>query len=198
MKRVLLLMCKGTGILEAAAFHDVFGWSGTYGSESVEVVTTAIGTEVVCAFGLRVAVNHPLSEIDPARFDALAIPGGLEQFGFYQDAYSPIVQLLITAFAETKRPIASSCVGAMPVAKAGVLDGKRTSMYPALEGKRKKQLEEFGAHSVSDPLVEDAGVITSTSPATASEVALRLLSDLTGPDNAANIRYRMGFEPLSR
>lgn len=197
MKRVLLLMCNGTGILEAAAFHDVLGWSGTYGSESVEVVTTAIQSEVVCAFGLRVTVNHPLSEIDPTLFDALAVPGGFEQFGFYQDAYSPLVQLLITAFAETKRPIASSCVGAMPVAKAGVLDGKRTSMYPALEDKRKKQLEEFGAHSVSDPLVEDAGVITSTSPATASEVALRLLADLTGPDNAADIRERMGFAPLA-
>jgi 4-methyl-5(b-hydroxyethyl)-thiazole monophosphate biosynthesis len=196
MKRVLLLMCKGTGMLEAAAFHDVFGWSGAYGSESVEVVTTAIGSEVVCAFGLRVSVNHPLSEIDPARFDALAIPGGFEQFGFYQDAYSPIVQLLITAFAESRRPIASSGVGAMPVAKAGVLDGKRTSTYPELDGKRRKQLEEFGAQSVSDPLVHDVGVITSTSPATASEVALRLLADLTGADNAANIRYRMGFPPL--
>jgi len=35
MKRVLLLLCKGFEIYEAAAFYDVLGWSGEFGAEEM-------------------------------------------------------------------------------------------------------------------------------------------------------------------
>ena len=38
MKKVLLLFCQGTEIMEAAAFYDVLGWSGSEGLEPVKVV----------------------------------------------------------------------------------------------------------------------------------------------------------------
>ena len=46
MKKVLLLLCKGVEIYEAAAFYDVLGWSGTYGTEAVKTVTVGLQAEV--------------------------------------------------------------------------------------------------------------------------------------------------------
>jgi 4-methyl-5(b-hydroxyethyl)-thiazole monophosphate biosynthesis len=41
--------------------------------------------------------------------------------------------------------------------------------------------------------VRDGNIITSTSSATAIEVALSLLAELTGKENADHIRHLMGF-----
>jgi protein deglycase len=43
------------------------------------------------------------------------------------------------------------------------------------------------------PVVREGNIITSTSPATAVEVALSLLGDLTGRENADLVGRLMGF-----
>ena len=91
MKRVLLLLCKGFEIYEVAAFYDVLGWSGEYGTEVVEVVTVGLQEEVRGTFGIKVISDQLLSSIKPENFDALAIPGGFESHGYYEDAYSESV-----------------------------------------------------------------------------------------------------------
>jgi 4-methyl-5(b-hydroxyethyl)-thiazole monophosphate biosynthesis len=109
MKNVLLLFCQGTEIFEAGAFYDVLGWSGSNGFEEVRVTTTAPTGHVTCTFGLKVTVDLRLAEVVPEHYDALAVPGGFEEFGFYEDAYSVPVQSLIARFAELNKPIASIC-----------------------------------------------------------------------------------------
>jgi hypothetical protein len=54
MKRVLLLLCKGVEVYEAAAFYDVLGWAREYGTEAVEVVTVGLQKEVRGTFGIKV------------------------------------------------------------------------------------------------------------------------------------------------
>ena len=193
MKQVLLLLCEGTEIYEAAAFIDVLGWSGTNGTENVRVVTTGLRKEIHCTFGLRIAAETVVSGIRVEEYDGLAIPGGFEKYGYYNDAYSEEVEELIQRFVELKKPIATICVGALPVAKAGVLNGCRGTTYHLMEGKRRRQLSEFGVQVVDAPIVHSNNIITSTSPATAVEVALKLLAELTTLKNANHIRYQMGF-----
>jgi len=192
-KKVLLLLCEGTEIFEAAAFYDVLGWSGAVGSESVQVVTVGLRSPVRCTFGLKVIPDVYLPEVDIEQFDALAIPGGFEEFGFYDDAYSDPVTRLIQSFGELNKPVASICVGALPVAQAGLLTGRQGTTYHLMEGRRRKQLAEFGVQVIDAPLVREGNIITSTSPATAIEVALYLLAELTGKENADHIRHMMGF-----
>jgi protein deglycase len=193
-KKVLLLLCEGTELLEAAAFVDVMGWSTSYGSVPVTLTTaSAKGTEVTCTFGMRVLVDRRCSDVRAADFDALAIPGGFESFDFYTDAYSPAVQGLIGQFAALQKPIAAICVGALPLAKSGALTGRRATTYHLMGGKRRKQLSDLGATVVDEMLVEDGPFITSSSPATAVEVALRLLERIGGVENATAVRGLMGF-----
>jgi 4-methyl-5(b-hydroxyethyl)-thiazole monophosphate biosynthesis len=103
---------------------------------------------------------------------------------------------LIRRFGELNKPVASICVGALPIAHAGLLAGRRATTYHLLGGVRRKQLAEFGVEVVDQPLVRDGTIITSTSPATAVEVALHLLAELTGAENAARIRHLMGFNAV--
>ncbi len=193
MKSVLLLLCEGVEWFEAAAFHDVLGWSGEHGLEPVQVTTVGLKREVTCTFGARLIPDALLPEIDVDEFDALAVPGGFESFGFYGEAYSEPVARLIRRFGELNKPVASICVGALPLAHAGLLTGRRGTTYHLLGGQRRKQLAEFGVQVVDQPLIRDENVITSTSPATAVEVALCLLAELTGAENADRIRHLMGF-----
>jgi 4-methyl-5(b-hydroxyethyl)-thiazole monophosphate biosynthesis len=194
MKKVLLLLCKGVEIFEAAAFYDVLGWSGTDGSEQVDVVTVGLQSPVICTFGLTVIPDALLAEVQPDNFDALAVPGGFENFGFYEHAYSEEVSMLIRHFEEQKKPIASICVGALPLAKSGILSERAATTYQFMEGKRRKQLAEFNVNVLDELIVQDDNVITSTGPGTAVEVALRLLAELTGTENAKQIRHLMGFD----
>ena len=193
MKKVLLLLCKGVEVYEAAAFYDVLGWSGVYGTEAVEVVTVGLQNEVQGTFGIKLIPNKLLSAINAEDFDALAIPGGFETYGYYEDAYSELVADLIRRFEALKKPIASICVGALPLANSGILRGRRATTYHLREGLRRKQLAGFGANVVDQSIVHDKNVTTSTSPATAMEVAFSLLTELTGEQNAEQIQYLMGF-----
>jgi protein deglycase len=174
MKRVLLLLCKGVEVYEAAAFYDVLGWSGEYGPEKVEVVTVGLQKEVRGTFGLKVIPDELLSAIKVEDFDALAIPGGFETHGYYEEAYSVPVADLIRRFNNTEKTIASICVGALPLANSGILKGRKATTYHLREGLRRKQLAGFGADVVDSPIVSDGNVMTSTSPATAMDVAFEL------------------------
>ena len=194
MKRVLLLLCKGVEIYEAAAFYDVLGWSGVYGTEAVEVVTVGLQNEIRATFGLRLVPDQLIGAIRAEDFDALAIPGGFEAHGYYEDAYSAPVAALIRRFDELQKPIATICVGALPLGYSGILKGRQATTYHLREGLRRKQLAAFGVEVVDCAIVHDRNVLTSTSPATAMEVAFRLLAILSDERNAERIRQMMGFQ----
>jgi len=198
MKKILLLLCKGVELYEAAAFYDVLGWSGVYGKESVEVITIGLQKEVHGAFGLKVIPNKLLSEVEAEDFDALAIPGGFETYGYYEEAYSEPVADLIRRFDEMEKPIASICVGALTLANSGILKGRKATTYHLREGLRRKQLAGFGVTVVDKSIVWDRNVITSTSPAMAMEVAFELLSKMTSAANSDQIRQLMGFKAADR
>ncbi len=195
MKQVLLLLCKGVEIYEAAAFHDVLGWTQSYGIEAVKVVSVGLQTEVQGTFGIRIIPDKLLSDVDASEFEALAIPGGFETYGYYEEAYSEPVANLIRQFEELRKPIASICVGALPIANSGILKGRQATTYHHLQDDiRRKQLANFGVNVIDEFMVRDGNVITSTSPATAMEVAFELLARITSKENSSHIRELMGFK----
>ena len=194
MKRVLLLIPHGAEVYETAAIIDVLGWASLEGCEKIDVVTAGLQPEVTCTFGLRLMPDALIGELDLEDFDALAVPGGFEEFGFYEEAFSETVGDVIRAFDQTSRPIASICVGALPVAHAGVLTGRCATTYHLGEGRRRKQLAEYDVEVLDQPIVRDANILTSTAPSTAIDVALALVEILTDRSNANHIRALMGFD----
>lgn len=191
MKRVLLLLADGFEPLEAAGFTDVFGWAAIDGSEPVELVTAGLTSPLKATFGFSVIPQKLLSEVDLSSFDALAVPGGFEGAGFYDEALSEPFLDVLRQFEKTERPVASVCVASLSLGAAGLFKGRRATTYHQIGGKRKAQLEDQGAIFVDRPVVDEGQLISSTGPGTSVEVALLLLAKLTSPANAAHVRKLM-------
>ena len=135
----------------------------------------------------------PFNEINIDEYDALAIPGGDGNAGFYEDAYDERFLNLIREFDNSGKFIASICVGALPIGKSGILNNRKATTWDLNEGARRKQLAEFGAIVEDKQLIVDSNVITSTGPATSLDVAFKLLEMLTTAENVNEIKRNMRF-----
>lgn len=194
MKRVLLFLAQGFEEYEAGVFTDVIGWSRVFGKEGVELVTTGLRSEITCTWNFTVRPQVDFGKIRAKDFDALAIPGGFESAGFYEDAYDERFLNLIREFDQANKIIAAICVAAMPLGKSGILSGRKATTYDLNEGIRRKQLAEFGADVQDEMITEDKNIITSTGPSTGIDVAFRLLEMLTSSENAKVVKKYMRFE----
>jgi protein deglycase len=192
MKRVLLLLADGFETFEASVFIDVIGWNLVDGDKSTELFTSGLQKEIRSSFNQRFIVDYLVSEIDVDSFDALAVPGGFEEYNFYKDAYDERFLELIRAFKAKDKIIASICVAALPLGKSGILKDKKGTTYK--NPVRREALESFGVQVINQPIVIDDNIITSWNPSTAVDVALLLLELLTSKTNADYIRLIMGFE----
>lgn len=192
-KRVLLFLAQGFEEYEASVFTDVIGWSRVYGKESVDLITTGLRPEIKCTWNFIVRPELDFEKIKIQDFDALAIAGGFEKAGFYEDAYDERLLNLIREFDKEGKIIAAICVSALPVGKSGVLKGRKATTYDLLDGARRKQLVDFGANVQDESIVIDKNIITSTGPSTALDVAFILLEMLTDKENVDVVKKYMRF-----
>lgn len=78
--------------------------------------------------GHNFALNATFAEVDPARYDALVIPGGrAPEYLRMNDRALEIVR----HFFAVDKPVAAICHGAQLLAGARVLEGRTCSAYPA-------------------------------------------------------------------
>ena len=192
MKKVLLLLADGFETFEASVFIDVIGWNLVQGDNSTKLFTCGLKKEIKSSFNQRFIVDYLISDIDISSFDALAIPGGFEVYGFYNDAYDDKFLDLIRGFKANNKFIASICVGALPLGKSGVLKDKKGTTYNRVI--RREALQGFGVNVINQPIVMDNNMITSWNPSTAVDVALLLLEHLTTKSNADKVRHLLGFD----
>lgn len=193
-QKVLLFLPNGFEALEASAFTDVFGWNQVVGDKRTPLVTVGIRPQLQCTWNFIVQPEAQLEALNMDEFAALAMPGGFQRAGFYEDAYDERTLEMIRAFANHEKWIASVCVGALPIAKSGVLNGKRATTYHLEGGRWQEKLSEMGPEVERElRIVEDSRIITSSCPSTAVEVAFLLLARLTSEENARRVRREMGY-----
>lgn len=193
MKKVLLFLPNGFETFEASVFIDVIGWNYVEGDKSTQLFTCGITKEVNTSFNQKMVVDYIIDQINIDDFEALAIPGGFEVYGFYKDGFDQRFLDLIKQFDDKGKVIASICVGALPLGKSGILNGRNATTYNLNGAVRQKQLSEFGVNLVNEPIVIDRNVITSWNPSTAMGVAFQLLETLTNKENCRYIKSIMGF-----
>jgi 4-methyl-5(b-hydroxyethyl)-thiazole monophosphate biosynthesis len=192
--KVLLFLAQGFEEYEASVFTDVMGWSRVFGKKPVELVTTGLRPEIKCTWNFTVRPELEFERVNIQDFDAIAIAGGFEMAGFYEDAYDERLLNLIREFDNAGKIIAAICVSALPVGKSGVLKGRKATTYDLLDGIRRKQLSDFGAIVQDERIVIDKNIITSTGPSTALNVAFILLEMLTDKENVDIVKKYMRFE----
>ncbi len=191
--KTLIFLAKGFETMEFSVFVDIMGWGRNDYGYDVPVVTCGFQKQVMSTFNIPVIVDKTIDEINVDEYDALAIPGGFEEFGFYEEAYDERFLNLIREFDLRGKIIATICVAALPVGKSGVLENRRATTYHLKGGYRQRQLKEFHVDVVNEPVVVDRNIITSYCPETAPHVAFKLLEMLTSKEEMEVVKGDMGF-----
>jgi hypothetical protein len=111
------------------------------------------------------------------------------QAGFYEDAFSDDFANLLRSFHAANKIVAGIDVGALAIAKAGLLSGRRATTYPGADGRRLEQLRLAGATIVVDsPLVVDGPFITASGSGSALNVAFTVLERIVDARTASKVR----------
>lgn len=189
--KILLLLASGFEILEASAFIDVMGWNLEEGDKSTILYSCGLRKKLISSFKQQFIVDCTVKEVDIDSFDALVIPGGFKNYGYYQDAYNVEFLNLIRGFKSQNKIIASVCVGSLPLAKSGSLENKNGTTYDTVE--YKDELKKYKVKLLDNPIVIDNSLITSNGPSTAVEVSFILLEKLTSRENTLKVRNLMGY-----
>jgi Putative intracellular protease/amidase len=190
---ILILLAKGFEMMEFSPFVDVMGWAKTDYGHDINITTCGFHKQVTSAFNIEITVDKLIDDVDINCFDALVIPGGFEEFGFYSEAYKENFLSIIRKFNLQEKLIASVCVGALPIGKSGVLQNRKGTTYNLNNGRRQNQLSDFGVNVVNEPIVTDENIITSYCPQTAPHVAFKVLELLTSKPQADIVKSAMGF-----
>ena len=137
--KILLFCAKGFETMEFSPFIDVMGWAANDFHYPVCVDTCGFTKNVVSSFNVPVIMDRLIDEVSADEYDALAIPGGFEEFGFYEEAYDEKFLEMIRTFDSQNKPIASVCVAALPIGKSGVLKNRKATTYHLNGALRQKQ-----------------------------------------------------------
>lgn len=132
---------------------------------------TAIGAD-----GGEVNVDLLVSEINPVEYDVVVFVGGpgclenLDNEDSYRVAKETVSQ---------NKVLAAICISPVILAKAGVLEGKKATVWSSsLDKSPVKILKENGAIYQSDSVVVDGKIITGNGPSAAKEFGEAIVKDL--------------------
>lgn len=130
----------------------------------IKTISTQLGS-VVGADGGEAKVDLLLNDLKPADFDGVIFIGGpgtlkyLDDENSYKIARETIFQ---------NKVLASICISPVILAKAGVLNGKRATVWSSIMDKSAiKILEERGATYQDEDVVVDGKIVTANGPAAA-------------------------------
>jgi 4-methyl-5(b-hydroxyethyl)-thiazole monophosphate biosynthesis len=177
MATALVLLADGFEEIEAVTIVDVLRRG------EVTVTTASLsGKHLRGSHDLVLESDVLLAHVSIDDYDALVLPGGPAAKTLREDAAA---QTVIKRAAAAGKVLAAVCAGPTALEVAGVLAGKRATVYPG------NQLPS--AQLVEESVVEDGNVITSRGPATAMAFALKIVERLSGAAVAKTTAEKLLF-----
>jgi protease I len=138
---------------------------------SVEIASTAPGVATGMQ-GARVAPSLVVDAVDPHAYVAVVVIGGSGAPAYLWE--NTRLHALIRAARADGTPVAAIGRAAVALARAGVLDGIRSTVFGAPRAKR--ELLRAGALYVDDHVVVDQGIVTASGH-TATPTFARAVAD---------------------
>ena len=190
-KRILFVAGSGTEILDLVGPLQVFARAsdmylrdhpGAPPIYSVEVVSIAAGRSLIANCGLRFSADKTFRQVR-GKIDTVLVAGGdvIEQNKMNRDA----VRWLKKITARTRR-VGSVCTGAMLLARAGLLDGRRATTH----WNWCDTLTRYAPRTDVDPdpiFVRDENIYTSAGVTAGMDLALALVEEDYGSQLALQV-----------
>ena len=133
--------------------NEITGWDGEDWGDSVDV-------------------DEMLDEANAEDFDALLLPGGVQN----PDKLRTIPEAVqfVRAFFEAGKPVAAICHGPQLLIEADVVKGRKLTSFPSI----KTDLINAGANWVDEVVVVDQGLVTSRKPADIPQFNSKMIEEI--------------------
>lgn len=96
-------------------------------------------------------------DIKPEEFDAIVFVGGGGASEYFDDSY---IHGLAAAFLNAGKIVSAICIAPVILANAGILKGKRATVFPSGAG----DLIKNGASYTGDAVTQDGKIVTGNGP----------------------------------
>lgn len=165
--KILVPLAEGFEEIEAVSIIDILRRA------DITVVTAYLEKNPVTgSHGIPVTADRKMSDINPADFSAMVLPGGMPGSENLKNS-AQIIQAL-RAVHDGGGLIGAICAAPMALGHAGLLAGKKATCYPGYES------EMEGAVHVDAPVVVDGKIITGKGAGCAVPFALEIVGILGG------------------
>ena len=152
--------------------RDVFVQAGARVITFSKEKGRAIGAD-----GGEVEIDSTLEELNPAHYDAVVFVGGS---GMAKNIDSELHHQIARATVEANKVLGAICIAPAILAKAGVLDGKKATVWSSpMDKSAVRILQEEGAVYEDKAVVVDGKIVTGNGPMAAKEFAETVVNLLT-------------------
>jgi 4-methyl-5(b-hydroxyethyl)-thiazole monophosphate biosynthesis len=174
--RVLMPLAEGFEEIEAITVIDILRRA------DIEVIVAGLKTGLVeGAHRILVQPDVNLNEINPDEFDGIILPGGFP--GYVNLEKDDRVLSMVRQMDRKGKYVAAICCAPSVLLKAGILQGRRATISPSGIA-----LVAACATYSEGRVVMDGKLITSQSPGTAMEFALKLVKVLAGEERMKQVK----------
>ena len=182
--QIAILLYEGLTALDAVGPYEVLA---LVPGARVSFVAREAGPKRTDNGYLALTADHSLGEVP--RPDVVLVPGSSNSTG---DAMRDRATLdWLRSAHETTRWTTSVCSGALVLAAAGLLRGKRAATHWAAA----PHLAQFGAEYAAERFVEEGRVITAAGVSAGIDMALHLAARIAGDEAAQVIQLITEYDP---
>jgi transcriptional regulator GlxA family with amidase domain len=174
--------------LDFAGPYEVFGMAAKLIWKDWRVRTVAATPQVKGSCGLSVNVDHVFD--DAPKADVLIVPGGFGTRAGMED--EQLIGYIKRAGGDAQW-VTSVCTGAFLLHTAGFLREKRATTYWAQRDQRQSMGD--GVQVVAERWVHDGNVITAAGVSAGIDMALYLVGQIKGPEEARRLQKGIEYDP---
>lgn len=142
--------------------------------ENNNVKVTTVSTQKGKAegkFKMTADVDITINELNPDEYDILILIGGPGALEYLDN--DKVIEIFKNFYSKGK-PIGAICISPVILAHAGLLNGKKATVWP--DGK--DELIKNGANYTGNPVEVDSNIITANGPTAAKEFGQKILEIL--------------------
>jgi len=132
-----------------------------------EVIVASKGVKQATGmFTATAEVDKDIGEVDITKYDGVVFVGGSGSSVYYEDKAALELAKL---FYENNKITAAICIAPGILAKAGILNGKRATIWDSGDGDFIKILKDGGADYTGANVEQDGKIVTANGPHAAKE-----------------------------
>lgn len=174
--------------LDVAGPWQVFTMAQEFGADIKTVAIAENPGTIRCAHGLKIVADHGFA--DAPKLDLLLVPGGI---GTRREVGNAVLVNWIRRTADKCQWVTSVCTGALLIAAAGLVRGRRYTTHWAFAD----NLAALGEGQVvkNTRYVADGNLVTAAGVSAGIDMSLWLIGQMFGDELARTAQKHMEYEP---